>query len=109
MERGWHGTELSATRRRSLARRATVYGKRRPVHLGHAARQVGRQVSDQPAQVVVLEFGSRDRQWRLSSDVSPEAAAESRCQSHKIACYPNIMRGMFGYSASGLCSRFWSL
>ena len=41
---------------------AAVYGKRRSVHLGHAARQVGRQVSHQPAQVVVLESGSRDHQ-----------------------------------------------
>ena len=65
MERGRHGTELSATRKRSLARRAAVYGKRRPVHLGHAAWQVGRQVSHQPAQVVVLESGSRNHQWRL--------------------------------------------
>src|ERR1700730_3354437 len=57
VERGRYSAHLSSARRRPLARRTPVYRKRRAVHLGYAARQVGVEVPHQPAEVVVLEPG----------------------------------------------------
>ena len=82
--------DVPAARGRPLARRATVYRQGRPVHLGHAARQVGRQVPHQSAQELVLEPRSGHHQRRPRGDLSPEAAAAGLCRVARFRLFAGL-------------------
>ncbi len=97
VERGRHGIDLSAARRR-----AAIYRKGCPVHLGHAARQVGCQVPHQPAQIVVLEPRSGHHQRRSRGDLSSEATATGpdRASRFRIFAGLSLPRAAAGHASA---------
>ena len=75
MERGWQAVDLPAAPRGQMARWQAVYGGRREMHLGAAARHRAREAARQPAQDLVSEPGKGHDQRRPRGHLPPEAAA----------------------------------
>ena len=74
MGRGQDPADLPPAPGRQMARRQTVYGAGRQVHLGSADRQVDREAAPQPAQGVVPQPAGRYHQRRLRGHVQSAAA-----------------------------------
>ena len=90
LERRQQDAQLQAEAGRQVARRQAVHVHRRQMHVRHADGQVGAEVSQEPAQILVRRGGRRHDKRRLRGRVQPEAAAAGATGAARLRLHAGL-------------------